>query len=138
MLGSIKNNFCKRTELWKVVKFGLVGISNTLISYASYWVLLKFTVPWQMASPTSYALGMLNSYLLNKIWTFCDTSKTEIRKVLFFILVNLLAWGSGYLALAFFINLIKMSPEWAQIPAMLFSLVVNYLGNRFFVFKTAK
>ncbi len=49
-----------RPELWRFVKFLVVGVANTAFGFAVYAVLLRlFGLPWQWALALSYVLGVL-------------------------------------------------------------------------------
>lgn len=53
------------------VKFGIVGVSNTLLTLVVYTVLLKvFGVPYLVASAIGFVVGAVNGFLLNRRWTF--------------------------------------------------------------------
>jgi putative flippase GtrA len=53
------------------VKFGIVGISNTLITFAVYTLLLKVFGVWYIAaSAIGFVVGAVNGFLLNRRWTF--------------------------------------------------------------------
>jgi putative flippase GtrA len=53
------------------VKFGIVGISNTLLAFAIYTVLLKVFGVWYLgASAIGFVCGAVNGFLLNRRWTF--------------------------------------------------------------------
>ena len=53
------------------VKFGIVGVSNTLLTFAVYTVLLKgFDVWYLAASAIGFIVGATNGFLLNRRWTF--------------------------------------------------------------------
>jgi len=53
------------------VKFGIVGISNTLITFAVYTILLKVFGMWYLAaSAIGFIAGATNGFLLNRRWTF--------------------------------------------------------------------
>jgi putative flippase GtrA len=53
------------------VKFGIVGVSNTLIAFAVYTLLLKgFGVWYVAASGIGFAIGAVNGFLWNRAWTF--------------------------------------------------------------------
>src|SRR5580704_14223489 len=55
------------------VKFGIVGVSNTVLAFAVYTLLLKvFGVWYLVASAIGFALGATNGFLLNRRWTFSD------------------------------------------------------------------
>ena len=50
----------------KLLKFGLVGIFNTLITIISFWILLKFGMNYLIANTIAYLIGVANSYYWNK------------------------------------------------------------------------
>lgn len=53
------------------VKFGIVGVSNTLITFAVYTLLLKgFGVWYLAASAIGFVVGAVNGFLWNRRWTF--------------------------------------------------------------------
>jgi putative flippase GtrA len=57
--------------LVQFVKFGIVGISNTLLTFAVYTLLLKaFDVWYIAASAIGFIVGATNGFLLNRRWTF--------------------------------------------------------------------
>lgn len=53
------------------VKFGLVGVSNTTLTFIVYTLLLKAFGVWYLgASAIGFAVGATNGFLLNRRWTF--------------------------------------------------------------------
>jgi putative flippase GtrA len=53
------------------VKFGTVGVSNTLLTFIVYTVLLKVFGVWYLAaSAIGFIVGATNGFLLNRRWTF--------------------------------------------------------------------
>src|SRR5271163_5117156 len=55
------------------VKFGIVGVSNTLLTLVVYTVLLKVFGVWYLAaSGIGFIVGAINGFLLNRRWTFRD------------------------------------------------------------------
>jgi putative flippase GtrA len=55
------------------VKFGIVGVSNTLLSFAVYTLLLKVFGVWYLAaSAIGFGVGAVNGFLLNRRWTFSE------------------------------------------------------------------
>jgi putative flippase GtrA len=48
----------------------VVGAGNTLLSWCVYAALTSFGVPYLAASALAFALGAVNSYVLNRRWTF--------------------------------------------------------------------
>ena len=57
--------------LVQFVKFGVVGVANTLLTFAVYTLLLKVFGVWYLgASAIGFIVGTINSFLLNRRWTF--------------------------------------------------------------------
>src|ERR1035437_8585258 len=55
------------------VKFGIVGVSNTALTFIVYTVLLKVFGVWYLAaSAVGFIVGATNGFLLNRRWTFRD------------------------------------------------------------------
>jgi len=53
------------------VKFGVVGVSNTLLTFLIYTLLLKVFGVWYIAaSAIGFIVGATNGFLLNRRWTF--------------------------------------------------------------------
>lgn len=52
-------------------KFGIVGVSNTLIAYGVFILLEEVFGVWYIAaSGIGFAVGATNGFLLNRSWTF--------------------------------------------------------------------
>ena len=52
------------------VKYGIVGASNTILTFVIYTVAVEAGVQYLLALIIGYLAGSLNSYLLNRRWTF--------------------------------------------------------------------
>lgn len=69
--------------LVQFVKFGIVGVSNTVLAFAIYTVLLKVFGVWYLgASAIGFVVGAVNGFLLNRRWTFAGhvgDSLTPVR-----------------------------------------------------------
>jgi putative flippase GtrA len=52
------------------LRFAVVGAANTLLSWCVYAVLEHVGVHYLLASGLAFVLGALNSYVLNRRWTF--------------------------------------------------------------------
>jgi putative flippase GtrA len=121
----------------QMVKFGLVGVLNTGIHYATFYVLFAFFgVHYLYASVIGYLAGLINSYFLNRGWTFQAGAKKKSLEFTQFVLVNLIALGVNLAVLELFVGFGGIRPEVAQIFAILFSLTANFLGNKFWTFRS--
>jgi putative flippase GtrA len=52
------------------LRFAAVGALNTLLSWVLYALLEAGGVPYLLASALAFAAGAVNSYVLNRRWTF--------------------------------------------------------------------
>lgn len=53
------------------IKFGVVGVGNTLLTFAIFTVLLKVFGVWYVASSAiGFIAGATNGFLMNRSWTF--------------------------------------------------------------------
>lgn len=54
----------------QLVRFGLVGATNTTLTLATYSVVLALEAPVSLAGAVGWGVGAVNGYLLNRAWTF--------------------------------------------------------------------
>jgi putative flippase GtrA len=87
---------------------------------------------------TSYAVGMLNSYSLNKIWTFHDDDSRLISQLSKFILSNTVSLGINVFIMFILVDIFKLESMFSQIIATGFSTISNYVGSKYFVFLHSK
>lgn len=78
----------------QAIKYGVVGLSNTLITMIVIWVMMKlFGCREGLSNLTGYVAGILNSFIWNKQWTFKGSStgwtKGAVRFTIAFIIVML-------------------------------------------------
>ncbi len=128
------NNKISKT-IKQFIKYGLVGVSNTLITLSIIFVFMKLlNVPYIPSNAVGYLFGFINSFFLNKIWTF--KSKESIGKEsFFFILIFIICYSIQLVFLIILKEIILVKPEFAQIIAMGFYTVMNFLGNKYITFK---
>ena len=55
--------------LVQLVRFGLVGATNTALTLATYAVVLGLEAPGALAGAVGWGVGAVNGYLLNRAWT---------------------------------------------------------------------
>lgn len=116
------------------VKFALVGVLNTGVDVAIFFILTHFDVPYPLAQIISYTCGAANSYLLNKLWTFraCGLSYAEMVR---FTVVNLASLAISLLCLHLFHDIMGLSLAAAKGGATVCALGANFLGNKLWVFR---
>lgn len=69
----------KNSTFLQFIKFGLVGVSNTVISYVTYVVCVYVGMHYILANIVSFIISVLNSYYWNNKFVFvADENETRI------------------------------------------------------------
>lgn len=122
--------------LVQFIKFNVVGIMNTAVDFGVFMILNHYLgLIYAVSQVISYSCGMVNSYFLNKFWTFQKREGFTAIEVTKFILVNLCSLGVSLLVL----YILQSKWSWEVLPSKVlatgFSVGVNFLGNKFWVFE---
>lgn len=115
------------------VKYGLVGVVNTLLTFSTYWLFKAVGLNIDAANLLSYGAGMVCSFVLNKLWTFRAHGHGWGRELAVFVggagLCWLLQWGA-------FRAFITWWPEVvAQVAGMAVYTLLNFFFNKLITFK---
>lgn len=121
-------------SIGEFTKFALVGMLNTGVDVAIFFLLTWLGIPYVAAQVVSYSCGAVNSYLLNKVWTFrsCGLSYAEIVR---FVAVNLTSLGISVVLLTLLHDKAGLGLAAAKGGATVCALAANFLGNKLWVFK---
>lgn len=139
----------KLKTIIQILKFGIVGISNTVVDFAIlnllFWVFKIYSGSWIILfNIISFSMAVLNSYIWNKYWTFKAKEKKEAKqqfsKFLFISVIGaVINSGIVYGVSTFIDPLFDLSSGlWANIAKILatgFALVWNFIGYKFWAFK---
>lgn len=123
------------------VKFLIVGVINTMVGTGVMFVFYNvFSLSYWISSASNYVVGSIVSYFLNKYFTFQSKEKswTQISKFVLNITVcYLLAYGMAKPLVSFVLSDFneKIQGNVSMLFGMGFFVVLNYLGQRLFVFK---
>lgn len=120
----------------QALKYGLVGVGNTLITAAVIWVMMKiFGTSDVVSNIIGYAVGLINSFVWNKKWTF-NSSASWRSSALKFGVVFAVCY---LLQLSFLLYLnatLTIDSYYNQLIAMVFYTIVNFIMNKFYTFKS--
>src|SRR5436305_7634736 len=118
------------------VKFGIVGVSNTLLTFVVYTLLLKVFGVWYLAaSAIGFAVGTINSFLLNRRWTFrghVGDALTPLR----WTVVQCGGLGVNEGLLYVFVHDARVDKLLSQAFATAVVTITTFLANRAWTFRT--
>jgi putative flippase GtrA len=136
-------------SLFEFTKFAVVGVLNSAVDFGGLNFLMLITgiasgAGYVAFKSVSVTLGVINSYLWNKYWTF-DASKSHEarREMIAFLVVTLLAVCVNVAGADVIVNVIG-APRgisvklWANVGAISgagLTLFTNFFGYKFFVFR---
>ena len=117
-----------RSEGETIVKYGLVGVGNTLLTFLVFEGLLLCGTGAFAANLAGYAAGFVNSFVWNRRWVFRAAGGNRWRQAVLFALGAALCYGVQCLAFAFFLR--HTNAHLAQIGGMVVYTALNYVYNR--------
>ena len=125
----------------RFVKFGIVGVSGTLIDFSITWLCRDILgLPDLIANAIGFVVAATTNYILNRIWTWHSTEKNVGVEYLKFFAVSVI----GLLLNTLILYLLKGfdlfdNPDlnfWsAKVGATLIVMLWNFFANNFFTFK---
>jgi len=121
--------------LVQFVKFGIVGVSNTLLTLLVYTLLLKVFGVWYLAaSAIGFVVGATNGFLLNRRWTFREhvgDSLTPVR----WAVVQACGLAVDELLLYVLVHDAHLDKVLAQVGATAVVTVCTFFANRAWTFR---
>lgn len=130
------------------VKFGIVGVSNTLISYVLYAVSLLLFQKYRIFVGFDYFISQIIAFVLSVLWSFywnnklvfvaTDGQKRSIWKSLLKTYVSYSFTGLflNSILLVLWIQVFHISEFIAPIINLLVSVPINFIINKFWAFKS--
>jgi putative flippase GtrA len=135
-----------RTEAWRFI---IVGIINTFVDLGVLNLLIQLThtgekgLHFMLIKTTSFMVAVMNSYYLNRRWTFADKGrqKSFMRAGSQFLVVSLIGAvvnvGTASYVATFvppLSGLEKLWPSAAALVGTACSFVWNFIGYKYIVF----
>ena len=126
---------------WKKIlqffKFAIVGVSNTLIAYMVYVILVKLGFYYLLASVISFLVSVINAYYWNNKYVF----QSETNTPWFIVLIRtIIAYaGTGLILnnvlLYFWVDVLNIASLLAPIINIFITTPINFLVNKYWAFK---
>lgn len=123
-----------RESLRSFMMFGLVGILNTGVDVAVFTLLTWWQTAWLAAQVIAYVCGVLNSFLMNRKFTFKQQGAVT-KGLIRFLMLNVVTLGiTSACMLVLHENM--GSPLWfSKGAATLLGVMLNFAGSRWWVFR---
>ena len=126
----------KKIDIKKFFKFGITGVLNTAVDLAVYTFCLEILkLDIKIAQPIGQSVAIINSYLINKNWTFQKRRNYNKAEIFKFLLVNGGSIVINTLSVHLLYNVLGINEYLCKIPIAFVTILINYFGNKLFVFK---
>ena len=112
----------------------IVGVSNLLISLITYYVLIFFSINYQIANIVGFITGTINGYIWNRLWVF-KNKEQDMLSIVRFYLTYLATWLLSAVLLYAWIEIFNISNIIAPIINVVITTPINYILNKTWVFK---
>ncbi len=130
----------RRQQLGEVVRFGIVGVTATLLQYFIYWLLLRLAIHWDVEAGTHTlsTVAMTIGYVVSFIYNFIASTrftfrvKANARRGAGFLFSHVVNYSLQMLTLNLFL-LLGIGKQWAPIPMFCVCVPINFLLVRFFL-----
>ena len=119
--------------LVQLVRFGVVGASNTLVSFVSYAAAIGLGVRYLPAGAGAFALGAVNGFVLNRTWTF-EHRGPKLRAGWRYVVVQLIGLLATVALLRVAVHGLGVPRLEAQVVALVPVTLLSFALSRLWVF----
>ena len=121
-----------------------MGLTNFVVSFTVFYLTYRFMpdaartlVPVAAAANLlAYLAGMVNSFLLNRSWTF-RASGNAAAQALRFAVVNVASLALSTLVMYEFVDVLQYPEIAVWVPTTLVVMTLNYLGCKHWAFASS-
>ncbi|PIT97851.1 MAG: hypothetical protein COT71_04105 [Candidatus Andersenbacteria bacterium CG10_big_fil_rev_8_21_14_0_10_54_11] len=142
-----------RTTAKQFIKFGVTGTVGAVVDFTTYNLLTRglgwmtfYTVLGQkiiMANNVSVFFAIISNFVLNKYWTFRDSSTKVVRQWTGYFFLNVFTWALNQLLVSYFVFQVPLMADLfgnqrdnaAKALAIGIILFLNFFGSKFFIFR---
>lgn len=153
----VLNFFCRITHknldeknfeaFMQFVKFSVVGVSNTFISYVLYATSLLALKKWDIGGAYNYLLTQIVAFVLSVLWSFYWNNKMVFRTeqgkrrsiwrslIKTYISYSFTGLFLSSILLVFWVNIAHVSEFVAPLLNLIISVPLNFFINKYWAFK---
>jgi putative flippase GtrA len=120
----------------QLLRYAVVGIGSNVILYLAYLLLTGLGLGHKTAMTVLYLVGILQTFLLNRYWTFADQGKFR-GALIRYVIVYLLGYLVNFSGLYIFVDVMGFAHQLIQAVMIFVVAALQFLLQRLWVFKRA-
>jgi putative flippase GtrA len=118
------------------IKFGIVGISNTLISLTIYYLLIYFNLNYIIANTIGFVCSVINAYIWNSKYVFISDVERNIFRSFIKVFISYgFTFLLGTILLYLWVDVLNISKFLAPIINLFITIPLNFLLNKLWAMK---
>lgn len=132
----------KLANIMQFVKFGFVGLSNTMLHYCIYLICTLIGFQYMFANFIAFTISVINSFYWNNRYVFKDSGEikrfwlfTFIKTYISYSLTGILL---NSILLHIEIDVFKMNKWIVPISNLLITIPLNFVINKFWAYNVKK
>ncbi len=118
----------------QISRFVAVGILNTIVGVGSYFILLDLNIYYLFSSFIAHIIGVTNSFIWNKKWTF-RSNGSFLKEFLKFNSVYAVTFFVNLLLLVLFVEKFGFNPKISGVFSLGISAMISFFGHKYWSFK---
>ncbi len=124
------------------IKFGIVGVSNTLIHYFTYLICIFAGCHYLIASVIGFLVSVVNAFYWNNKYVFVKEENATRSLWQAFLKTFLSYAGTGLILenvlLVIWVRFLHVPEAIAPLVTLLITIPINFILNKFWAFKDRK
>ena len=121
--------------LTQFIKFGLVGLSNAIVLYGVYYLLLKAGMHYILAYIIAFILSVLNAYLWNNRFVFKNSTESFFKKIIKVYASYTFTFLLSTVLLYVWVDLLHVSDKIGPIINIVITTPINFIMNKNWAFR---
>lgn len=118
------------------IQYCIVGVSATLVDVISLYVLVEYVhLPILLGSFFAFLVAVLESFILNKYWTFKNNDKNIRKQLIKFFIVATIGLGLTLFFMFILTHVFSIQYIIAKLCTSVLVLTWNFIGNKHWSFK---
>lgn len=124
-----------KVTIGQLTRYGVVGVVSNTLGYLLYLAITKLGMEHKLAMTLLYVMGMMQTFIFNKLWSFRHNSKNGSVLVRYCIAYGL-CYSINLLALTIFVDRLGYCHQIIQGMLILILAAILFLLQKLWVFRS--
>lgn len=134
-MNDIKKEITISDLIKQFIKFGIIGVSNTLISLIIYYILVYFNCNYIIANIIGFLVSVLNAYYWNNKYVFETENKNKIKVMIKVYVSYGITFVISNLLLYVLVDKVGLSKYIVPLINLCVTVPLNFILNKIWAFK---